>query len=619
MEPAPIEPTTMERAAGIPDWELRFRAPLMSFPRWAREAPERLTVVSNESGAYQVYAWDRALGVRRQVTDHPIGVVDGLPTPDGEGVVWFHDETGSEVGRWVIESFHGDQRERRALVEGVPQAWSAGLAMGDGVTVIGTASEDGFTVWRAYGDGAAEAIHSHPQVVHVAGLSRDGTLLALEHAEHGDSIHLALRVLRLDSGEEVAEQWDGQDLGLSVAGWSPVPGDHRLAFVHEREGVERPGVWDLTTGVRRDLKIDLPGDVSVAGWWPDGSALLVVHDHEGSNELFELPLGDEDGPRARLERIEHPPGTVSGARVRPNGDVWYQVSSGAHAPTARSASTGEMVSHPDGPRAPDGRPYRSWWFTNPHGDHVHGFVATPPGDGPFPTVMYVHGGPTWAYTDTFMPAVQAWVDHGYAVAMVNYRGSTGYGVKFRDALIGDPGFPECEDVLAGLDALIADGLADPARAVVAGGSWGGYIALLSIGLYPDRYAAAAAAVPVADYVAAYEDESAELQAFDRALFLGAPEDNRDLYVERSPITYIDAVRTPVLILAGDHDSRCPIRQILNYLERLQARGHPHEIYRFEAGHGSLVIEQRIRQMNAQLAFVSTHAPAVGAGSSGSTT
>ncbi len=585
-----------------PMWERRFRAPLAMFPRWAREAPDRLTVVSNESGSYQVFAWDRARGIRRRVTDHPIGAIDGRPTPDGEGVVWFHDETGSEVGHWVVEPFHGDARERRALVEGVPDAWSAGLSLGDGVTVLATANDDGFTVWRARDGHPAEAIHAHEQVVHVAGLSRDGVLLALEHAEHGDNIHLALRVLDVATAAAVGDQWDGEGLGLSAAGWSPVRGDQRLAFVHEREGVERPGIWDLRTNERSDLRIDLSGDVSVEGWWPDGSALLLVHDHEGRTELFRLPV-DGTSAAGPPERIDHPAGSISGAGVRSDGEVWYQVSSGAHPPATRSAATGQIVSQPDGLPAPEGEPYRSWWFTNPHGDRVHGFVVTPPGDGPHPTVMYVHGGPTWAYTDTFMPSTQAWVDHGFAVAMVNYRGSTGYGTKFRDALIGDPGFPECEDVLAGLDDLVAQGVADRERAVIAGGSWGGYITLLSIGLYPDRYAAAAAAVPVADYVAAYEDESSELQAFDRSLFLGTPHDARDLYVERSPITYIDNVRTPVLILAGDHDSRCPIRQILNYLEALQARALPHEVYRFEAGHGSLVIEERVRQMAAQLAFV----------------
>ncbi len=593
-------------ATEMPAWEQRFRAPFALFPTWAREAPDRLTVISNETGVYQVFAWDRARDIRRQVTDHPIGVVHAFPTPDGEGVVWFHDETGSEIGHWVLESFHGDARERRALVEGVPDAWSAGVAVGDHVTAVGLGDEDGFSIWLARDGHPAERIHGDPQVIHVADLSRDETLLAIEHAEHGDAIHLAVRVMDLErGGESASEQWDGDGLGLSVAGFSPVRGDRRLALVHEREGVDRPALWDLATGERTDIPLDLPGDVSVADWWPDGSALLLVHDHEGRTELFRLPV---EATRATGQpvRVDHPAGSIAGAGVRPDGAVWFQISNGASPPTTRIAGNDEIVNQPDGLRAPDGQPYRSWWFTNPNGERIHGFVVTPPGEGPFPTVMYVHGGPTWAYTDTFMPVVQAWVDHGYAVGMVNYRGSTGYGTVFRDALIGDPGFPECQDVLAGLDDLVAQGIADPARAVVAGGSWGGYVTLLSIGLYPDRYAAASAAVPVADYISAYEDESSELQAFDRSLFLGSPAENRDLYVERSPLTYIDEVRTPVLILAGDHDSRCPIRQILNYVDALGARGLPHEVYRFEAGHGSLVVDERIRQMSAQLAFVGTH-------------
>jgi dipeptidyl aminopeptidase/acylaminoacyl peptidase len=199
--------------------------------------------------------------------------------------------------------------------------------------------------------------------------------------------------------------------------------------------------------------------------------------------------------------------------------------------------------------------------------------------------------------------VQAWVDHGFAVAMVNYRGSTGYGVAFRDALIGNPGFPEVEDVVAGLDDLAATGVADSARAVIAGGSWGGYITLLALGLTPERWAAGAAAVPVADYPTAYRDEAPTLQAFDRSLFGGSPDEVGDLYVERSPLTYVDRVRAPVLILAGDNDSRCPIQQVLNYVEALRGRGGEVELYRFEAGHGSMVIDERVRQMAAELRFV----------------
>ncbi|MDQ4097946.1 MAG: S9 family peptidase, partial [Actinomycetota bacterium] len=305
------------QAEGVPVWEQRFRTPAIGFPRWARDAPERLAVASNESGAWQVYAWDRRAGERRQVTDDPIGVPGGTVSPDGEEVVWFHDATGDEVGHWVAEPFAGGQR--RPLVEGVPEAWTTGVAIGEEIVVLGTAADDGYTVWVSERRSPARALHAHPELVEVGSLSRDSSLLALQHAEHGDSIHLAVRVVDPRSGRVMGEQWDGQGLGLSVAGWSRVPGDQRLALVHEREGKERPAVWNVATGERRDLPVDLPGDVTVAGWWPNGSGLLVVHEYEGRDQLYRLDLATE-----ALLPVKHPVGTISGAGVRPDGEVWYR-------------------------------------------------------------------------------------------------------------------------------------------------------------------------------------------------------------------------------------------------------------------------------------------------------
>jgi dipeptidyl aminopeptidase/acylaminoacyl peptidase len=582
-------------------WEQRFRAASLGFPRWARHAPDRMVMSSNESGAWQVYAWDRSTGLRRQVTDHPIGVMGGAPTPDGSGVVWFHDVTGDEVGHWRVAPF--EEGEGGPLAPGVADAWTTGVCLGDGLVVVGTATDDGFSVFVVEGDGPARLVHHHPELVEVADLSRDSGLLAIQHAEHGDTIHLGVRVLDARTGVPAgaaSDQWDGPGLGLTVAGWSPVAGDQRLAMSHEREGLQRPAVWDLTTGARRDYTVDLPGDVEVEGWWPDASALLLVHEHEGRSQLHRLSLATSG-----VEEIPHPPGTISGASVRPDGEVWYRLDSGAEPPTVRTVA-GDEVCAPPGERAPASRPYRSWSFTNPAGQRIHGFVAAPPGPGPHPVVMLVHGGPSWAYSDTFLPDVAAYVDHGLAVAMVNYRGSTGYGSAFRDALIGNPGFPEVEDVVAGLDALVAEGLVDPARAVVAGGSWGGYVTLLALGLHPQRWAAAVAAVPVADYVSAFADEAPTLQAFDRSLFGGGPAEVGELYVERSPLTYVDRVRAPVLVIAGDNDSRCPIRQVLNFVDALRARGGDVELYTFDAGHGSMVVDERVAQMRAELHFVLRH-------------
>jgi len=587
----------------IEPWEQRFRAAAVGFPHWARHAPERIVLSSNESGAWQVYAWDRVTGTRRQVTEDAIGVSGGAATPDGEGVVWFHDVTGDEIGHWLVEPFAGGGP--RPLAPGVPDAWSTGLCLGDGgdgmpcggMVVVGTADDGGFSVYVVEGEGPARLLHRHDEMVEVAGLSRDSTLLALGHAEHGDTIHPAVRLVDPRTGNVVGDQWDGPDLGLAVAGWSPVHGDARLALLHEKNGLLRPAVWDLRTGERRDYPVDLPGDVEIEDWWPDASALLLVHDHEGRSRLHGLDL-----TTGRVWELDHPAGTISGAGVRPDAAVWFRLASGAEPPTVRSLNGVEVVA-PPGDRPPPGTPYRSWSFANPSGQRIHGFVASPEGEGPHPVLMLVHGGPTWAYSDSFMPDVQAWVDHGLAVAMVNYRGSTGYGSAFRDALIGNPGFPEVEDVVAGLDALVAEGVADPAHAVLNGGSWGGYITLLALGREPGRWKAAVAAVPVADYVTAFHDEAPTLQAFDRSLFGGGPDEVGDLYVERSPLTYVDRVQAPVLVIAGDNDSRCPIQQVINYVDALRARDAEVELYRFDAGHGSMVIDERVRQMRAELDFV----------------
>jgi dipeptidyl aminopeptidase/acylaminoacyl peptidase len=113
-------------------------------------------------------------------------------------------------------------------------------------------------------------------------------------------------------------------------------------------------------------------------------------------------------------------------------------------------------------------------------------------------------------------------------------------------------------------------------------------------------------VPVADYVAAYEDEAPGLKALDSMLFGGSPDEKPELYRERSPITYVDAVVAPVLVIAGDNDTRCPIRQILNYVDALERRGRPYRLHRYEAGHGSMVVDERVEHMRLELEFVLEH-------------
>jgi dipeptidyl aminopeptidase/acylaminoacyl peptidase len=254
---------------------------------------------------------------------------------------------------------------------------------------------------------------------------------------------------------------------------------------------------------------------------------------------------------------------------------------------------------------PAAYPVEDRWVPGPGGT-IHALLVRPERPAPYATAFLVHGGPESLDDDSYRARRAAYVDAGYAVVHVNYRGSTGYGSAWRDALTGRPGLTELEDVAAVLDALVAEGVVDPRRALLSGGSWGGFLTLLGLGTQPERWAAGIAEVPVADYLAAYEDEMEGLRAYDRALFGGSPEEVHDVYVRSSPITYVDAVTAPVLVVAGANDPRCPIRQIDNYLGELQRLGKDHEVYRFDAGHGSLVIEETIRQVEVALDFALRH-------------
>jgi dipeptidyl aminopeptidase/acylaminoacyl peptidase len=251
-------------------------------------------------------------------------------------------------------------------------------------------------------------------------------------------------------------------------------------------------------------------------------------------------------------------------------------------------------------------PVEDVWVDGP-GGRIHALVRRPSNaTAPFPTVFEVHGGPDWHDADAFTGYSAAYVDEGYAVVQVNYRGSTGYGSAWRDGILDRVGHTELADLRAVRDQLVADGVVDPRRGALSGASWGGFLALLGIGAQPDSWTAAVAGVPVADYVAAYEDEMEALKAFDRALFGGSPSDVPDRYRDSSPLTYADAVRAPLLVLAGENDSRCPIRQVEQYLTRLDELGTRYEVYRFDAGHGSMVDDERVAQLRVELEFLRRH-------------
>jgi dipeptidyl aminopeptidase/acylaminoacyl peptidase len=594
-------------SAREPDWKRRFRAARIIRWSWARDDADRVIYLSNSSGKFEVHTWDRRTGQQRQLTDRGEGTgyrVASRLEPSGKRVWWWDDAKGNELGRWVRERFEGGQRE--TIAPELAPAYSTGIAIGTGFTIIGRSSgSEGATVHRVRDGAVPVLIYQHANSAHVGDLSRDETLFLLAHSEHGDNRNRAIRILDLE-GRAVAELWDGPGKGLSPGEWSPVKGDQRVIISHDREGVSRPLIYDVTTKTETAVRLDLPGEVTATRWYPDARSLLILHDHRGRSELYRYDIASQAASRIPTEpgNIDSarvlPDNALEGSRVRPDGEIWYTLDRSSEQPVVRSTK-GEVVLRPEGEPAPRGVAYKDVDV-----DGIHGFIAAPKGTGPWPTYFFIHGGPEAHDRDSFSPTVQAWVDHGFAVICVNYRGSSGYGKKWRDAIVGRPGLTELEDIAKVRKWAIDARIADPKRTFFGGGSWGGYLTLLALGTQPEAWALGIGIVPIGDYIPAYEDEMEPLKKYDAALFGGTPTEVPEKYRVSNPITYIENVRAPMLLIVGQNDPRCPSRSVDVYVERLKQLGKPYEEYRYDAGHGSLKIDESLKQLSMEIDFVAKH-------------
>jgi len=175
-----------------------------------------------------------------------------------------------------------------------------------------------------------------------------------------------------------------------------------------------------------------------------------------------------------------------------------------------------------------------------------------------------------------------------------------------DAVVANA--PVLADNFQRLRRRVEELLADPARLAIGGWSWGGYVTLLAMGTRPDRWAAGIAGVPVGDYMGSYDDSAPALQAYDRSLVGGTVHERPEFVKERSPITYVDRVRAPVLVLVGEHDTRCVPAQVYSYVDALRAAGGAVELYSYDEGHSSYVVDEEVREWRTVLEFLLRHVP-----------
>ena len=220
-------------------------------------------------------------------------------------------------------------------------------------------------------------------------------------------------------------------------------------------------------------------------------------------------------------------------------------------------------------------------YQSADGSPIQAWLATPPGDGPFPTIVHTHGGPTAVQANSWAPASQVWLDHGFAYFSLNYRGSITFGYEFQHAIDGNLGDLEVQDITAGVRWLIDEGIAQADAILKTGGSYGGYLTLQSLGKAPELWAGGMAVVAIADWTLMYEDQAGTLRGYQRSLFGGTPDEKPGAHQKASPITYAEKIKAPLLVLQGENDTRCPARQ----MRVLRDLGKSIDNW-FDAGHGS---------------------------------
>ena len=226
----------------------------------------------------------------------------------------------------------------------------------------------------------------------------------------------------------------------------------------------------------------------------------------------------------------------------------------------------------------------------------------------YPMVVDIHGGPHGAFYDSFNPVQQVLATAGYVVLCVNPRGSSTYGTEFAKAVLRDWGGEDYLDIMGGVEELCTRSYVDPSRLGVHGYSYGGFMSSWIIG-HDTRFGAAVVGAPCIDLPSMYGTSDIGV-SFGERQWGGMRKDAEALLRERSPLTYAPNVETPVLLLHGEADHRCPIEQSEQYFVTLKRLGKEVELVRFpgcshlflRSGHPRL----REEYLSRMLAWFNSH-------------
>ena len=344
--------------------------------------------------------------------------------------------------------------------------------------------------------------------------------------------------------------------------------DGRIAVAAQRDGFHSVWIWDPATGRAEQV----PGIAYVELLVADGSSVVVVG----------------GGPDRTTSVLLIDPTTLEVADLRPSTPELNPA----------SISLPRHVTFPTAPTPADAtdEPVAHALVYLPQLEGVAG-----PGDSAPPLVVRIHGGPTASARPELSTSVQFWTTRGFAVADVNYRGSTGYGREFRDALRGQWGVADVADCLAVAAYLAGGGLVDGERCVIRGGSAGGFTALAA--LCSGNVMAGACVLYAVTDLLTLDDGTHTFESRYNDGLVGPRPGSDELYRERSPLTHAADIAVPVLVLQGTDDLVVPLDQADALVEVLREQGTLHDYLVFEGeGHGFRQAEHLVTALEAELAF-----------------
>ena len=488
----------------------------------------------------------------------------------------------SPEGRWVLFVHTYEGRDCLAVVDLEGRFWPQWLAVGADFYMQ--------PAWHPDGSRIAWVEWDHPN------MPWDGTRLQVANLKVGSEGTPFLADVQTTAG--------GDEIAIFQPQFSP---DGRfLVYLSDQSGWWQIYRYNLLTGEHRQIT-GAPAEHARPAWiqgmrsydlTPDGRFVVFLRNQGGWVSLMQASL--ESGEETRI-LVEEQYTYMEQPRISPNGRQVALVASGCT--TAMHLISlplpGAETQLPQLPRIlrrtnSEDLPAQAYAGAQPEqwigldGSEVYGLFYPPAnpdceGIGKPPLIVMVHGGPTDQVLASFDLDVQFFTSRGYAVLLPNYRGSSGYGRAYRNALRGNWGIYDVQDSVSGARALMDEGRVDGGRMVIMGGSAGGFSVLKTIEDYPDLFKAGVCRYPVSDqFQMALETHKFEAHYNDR--LIGRLPESANLYRERSPIFFADRIRVPLAVFQGDEDRVVPPRQTNELVKILQRQGIPH-VYHLYPGEG----------------------------------